>query len=105
MYKRQFLRYLKTNFGGSKGYRRYLSNDYFSNIIPNPAFENNSAENPSDNKYIGSDDYRSMCSLRTEIAYKLNQALYDELTVLGFNELYIRNTLKNGCLLYTSSTE
>lgn len=91
-----FLRYLKTNFGGSKGYRRYLSNDYFSNIIPNPAFENNSAENPSDNKYIVSDDYRSMFSLRTEIAYKLNQALYDELTVLGFNELYIRNTLKNG---------
>ena len=91
-----FLRYLKTNFGGSKGYRRYLSNDYFSNIIPNPAFENKSAENPSDNKYIVSDDYRSMFSLRTEIAYKLNKALYDELAVLGFKDLCIRNPLKNG---------
>lgn len=73
-----------------------MSNDYFSNIIPNPAFENKSAENPSDNKYIVSDDYRSMFSLRTEIAYKLNKALYDELAVLGFKDLCIRNPLKNG---------
>lgn len=62
-----FLRYLKTNFGGSKGYRRYLSNDYFSNIIPNPAFENNSAENPSDNKYIVSDDYRTTTTTSSKV--------------------------------------
>ena len=91
-----FLRYLKTNFGSSKGYKRYLTNDYFSNILQNSSFENKDADNPSDNKYVVSEEYRKMFSLRTDIAQKLNHALYDELTGLGFEGLCIRNPLKNG---------
>ena len=92
----EFTRWLKTNFGGSKGFKRYLSNDYFSSIAPNPAYADKKAVIPSDNKYIVSEEYLKLFRLRTELAETLDKALYEELSGFGFEELCIINPLENG---------
>ncbi len=90
------IRWMKTNFGSPAGFKKYLSGDYFSNIILNPAYANANAEVPSDHKYIMSDKYQELFRIRLELADKLNAAFSEELKKLGFESVCVMNPLKNG---------
>ena len=91
------LRWLKTNYGSARGFKKYLAGDFFKNISDNPAYGNENTSVPSDNRYVLSDEFTKLMNTRSKLAEMLNDALYKELTEkFGFEALTQRNRLEYG---------
>jgi hypothetical protein len=102
--RQHLLRWLKTNYGSAKGFKRYLQNEFFDNATPNDKFFGTDNSSSSTDYYILSDEYKKLFGLRTDIANALNSALFNKLSdEFGFEELSARNPYANGYGVFSAN--